>query len=90
MQIQAEEKRTGLFGRAKKPQTRETDDVYVLTTLEQLRADLAHVHRSLNTVTDPTLIDGYIYEMNAIHMKFQFYMKLCKERGLVAEAFTKL
>ena len=63
------------------------DDSFVLTTLEQLQSDLAHVHHSLNTVTDPILIDGYIFEMNAIHMKYQFYMKLCKERGLIAQHF---
>ena len=87
MQIESAEKKTGLFRRRKKTPQRTEDDVLVLTTLEQLRADLAVVHQSLNTVTDPMLIDSCIYEMNAIHMKYQFYMKLCKSRGLVAESF---
>ena len=60
------------------------DDALLLTTLEQLRSDLAHVHNSLDAVTDPLLIDGLIFEMNSIHLKYQFYMKLCKERGLTA------
>jgi len=60
------------------------EDALLLTTLTQLRKELDHVHNSLNAVTDPLLIDGLIFEMNAIHLKYQFYMRLCKERGLHA------
>jgi len=70
-------------GKAKKGKMAD-EDALLLTTLEQLRSDLDHVHNSLNAVTDPMLIDGLIFEMNAIHMKYQFYMRLCKERGLTA------
>jgi len=63
------------------------EDEYVLTTLGKLRDDLAHVHQSLDTVTDPILIDSFIFEMNAIHMKYMYYMRLCKERGIIADIF---
>jgi len=89
MHIHMPEKKNLLFRAKKDRNALPEEDVFLLTTLEKLRADLAHVHHSLDTVTDPVLIDGYIFEMNAIHMKYQFYMKLCKERGLVAQAFRE-
>ena len=90
MHIDMAEPKRSLSDRLKRKKNGLTgEDVFVLTTLEQLKGDLAHVHHSLDTVTDPMLIDGYIYEMNAIHMKYQFYMKLCKARGLVAEPLVR-
>ena len=54
----------------------------VLRTLENLRCDLDVTQKNLDTVTDETLIDSYIYELKAVQMKYAYYIKLCKEKGL--------
>jgi len=59
------------------------EDKSVLTTLENLKDELAVMHQNLDYVTDEALIDSYIYELKAIHMKYQYYIKICKEKGIV-------
>ncbi|MDR2166964.1 MAG: YaaL family protein [Clostridiales bacterium] len=63
------------------------EDVSILATLEKLQGDLANIHRSLDAVTDPDLIDSFIYEMNAINMRYKFYLQMCKDKGLVSAMF---
>lgn len=61
------------------------EDMEILTTLELLKQDLDYVHNCLNYITDPILIDSYIYQIQSINMKYQYYLQLCKERGLIAD-----
>jgi len=63
------------------------EDLEFLEALEILKEDLAFAHNCLDGITDPILIDGYIYEIQAIHMKYQYYLQRCKEKGLVADMF---
>ena len=61
------------------------DDMLVLSTLEQIQVDLDYIYKSLDEVNDPILIDSFIFEMNALNMRYTFYLNICKERGLVAQ-----
>ena len=63
------------------------EDIFVLATLERLNMDLKTIHRSLDAVTDPDLIDSFIYEMNAINMRYKFYLQICRDKGLVSAMF---
>ena len=63
------------------------DDILILSTLEKLKKDLDNVHSSLDSVTDPVLIDSFIYEMNAINMRYKFYLRECKSKGLISGIF---
>lgn len=38
-----------------------------------------------NYVIDEELIDGCIYELNALYQKHSYYIKLCKNKGIVSE-----
>jgi len=67
----------------KKKEELAPEDMLILTTLERLKKDLDNIHSSLDSVTDPTLIDSFIFEMNALHMRYKFYLRACKEKGLV-------
>ena len=58
------------------------EDKCVLVMIDKLKSELALMHQNLDYVTDETLIDSYIYELKAIHMKYQYYIKICKERGI--------
>jgi len=63
------------------------EDIIILSTLEQLKKNLDAIHSSLDSVTDPTLIDSFIYEMNAVNMRYKFYLQQCKSKGIVSKIF---
>ena len=58
------------------------EDKEILEILVMLKEDLDYVHHCLDITTEPILIDSYIYEIQSINMRYQFYMQQCKERGL--------
>lgn len=66
------------------------DDEQIKNMLESIKRELEFVHRSFDYITDDALIDSYIYEIKSLNMKYQYYIKLCKERGLIAEGFNKI
>lgn len=65
-----------------------SEDYEVLMALEKLKNDLEFVHKNLDCVTNPTLIDSYIYEIKSLNMRYQFYLQLCKEKGLACHLFA--
>lgn len=71
-------------GLGKKKDGLAPEDAFILATLEKLKKDLDITHSSLNNITDPVLIDSFIFEMNALHMRYKFYLRQCKEKGLVS------
>ena len=63
------------------------EDAFILSALEKLKKDLDTIHRNLDSVTDPVLIDSFIYEMNALHMRYKFYLQQCKDKELISVCF---
>jgi len=63
------------------------DDKKVVSEVEKLEIRLDCLNNILNEVTDLTLIDSYIYEINAINLRYKYYLDLCKERELVADGY---
>ncbi|MCL2171202.1 MAG: YaaL family protein [Defluviitaleaceae bacterium] len=76
----------GFFARNKRRPLSDEDRT-ILATLEDLKADLDLIHRTLDVVTDPILIDSFIYEMNAKNVRYKYFLNLCKEKGLIGELF---
>jgi len=71
----------------RKPQNLSNDDILIITTLEKLQKDLENTHHALDNVTDHDLIDSYVFELNAINMRYKVYLQMCKDRGLVSAMF---
>ena len=61
------------------------EDLEILEILEYLKQDLDYVHNCLDNITEPLLIDSYIYEIQSLNKKYQFYLRLCKQKGLMAD-----
>ena len=53
----------------------------IADTLIKLKNELDFLYNNLDFITDPVLIDSYIYEIKAVQMKYQFYLNLCKEHN---------
>lgn len=58
------------------------EEAQILNNLEMLKEELDFLYTSLDHVTDQALIDGYIYQIKAVHVRYNFYLNLCKEHKL--------
>ena len=67
--------------RKKSHQMTESDRM-IISALENLKLELDRVTTTLDNITDPCLIDSYIYQMKALHMKYAYYTRICKNRNL--------
>jgi len=46
--------------------------------IEHTKTVIASIHNQFEQVTDPTLIDCYIYELNAAQLRYQFLLQRFK------------
>lgn len=75
-----QQEKRNLFSR-KKTAAVLSDDADITEVLNKLRSELEFVHNNLDNVTDQALIDSYIYEIKALHMKYDYYLNLCKKKS---------
>ena len=64
--------------------TKKDNSTELLEHLNNLQKELDTIHNNLDFITDEALIDCCIYEMKAVQIKYHYYLRLCKEQGLVA------
>lgn len=72
---------------------KETDNfekAEIIKAVDSLKEELNQVHCRLNYTTEPLLIDSIIYEMKALQKRYEYYIRLCKEKGFAAEGFNKI
>ena len=57
----------------------------IFKNLQTLGSQLSLLHEQYDYLTDPALIDGCIYEIKSVQMKYKYYIHLCRERGLLQD-----
>lgn len=72
-------------GKAKKTRTLSAEDQQIVVALSTVERDLAYLHNRYDQTTDPLLVDSIIYELKAAHMKYVYFLNLCKEKGIVKD-----
>ncbi len=75
-----------LFTKQKK--TLSVEDAEIINNINSVQAHLRALHHNYDYATDPMLIDSYIYEMSALYAKYDYYLKLCKEKGINIPSIT--
>lgn len=55
-------------------------DPELLTELQQTMSTINTVFNHFEEVVDPTLIDCYIYELKAAHLRYQFLLRHIKQQ----------
>ena len=60
------------------------EDMEIIWNIEETKELLHETRQRLDYATEPLLIDSYAYELKAITTKYEYYVKLCKEKGIVA------
>lgn len=79
-----------IFSKSEKSAEIDSDDKRIIDMLYDVKRELDYVHQEFDNITDAILIDSFIYEIQALNMKYQYYIKLCKEKGLIAGGFESI
>lgn len=63
------------------PHTQKKDASYtvLLDDLERTKKELEHVYSAFSNVTEPDLIDAYIYQLNSAQLRYRFLLNSVKE-----------
>lgn len=56
----------------------------LLHIVNKMREDLDLAYRNFETVTDDALVDSYIYEVQSIQKKYEYYLKEAKKMNLIS------
>lgn len=51
----------------------------LLDDLERTKKELEHVYATFSNVTEPDLIDAYIYQLNSAQLRYRFLLNSVKE-----------
>ena len=70
-----------ITGKKLKRLTRE--DFEIVAALEAIKSDMEFLHNCFDHTTDAILVDSLVYELKAANLKYQYYLNLCKEKGIV-------
>ncbi|WP_352399764.1 DUF2508 family protein [Anaerotignum sp.] len=66
-----------------------TEGEKVLLAIQEIQTKLICARQGFESATDAALVDSYIYEITALHKKYEYYLKTAKEMGLTA-SFRKI
>lgn len=70
------------FREVRNPQIKEapkTQRELILEDLEKTKCELDTAYRGFDYVTDPDLIDCYIYDINAIQKRYKYLLELASQ-----------
>ena len=87
---QRHEKASGGFWGKFKSKRLSQEDIEVVAALEAVKSDMEFLHNCFDHTTDAILIDSLIYELKAANLKYQYFINLCKEKGIVCAGMPEL
>lgn len=71
-------------GKKTRVQTKDSKDILELKKqIEASKLAMSSAQNQFEHVVDPTLIDCYIYELNAAQLRYQFLLKSLKNQELL-------
>ena len=66
------------------------EDIEIVAALEAVRSDMEYLHNRFDQTTEAILVDSLIYELKAANLKYQYYIGMCKQRGIVCGDIPEL
>ena len=75
------------FARKQTPKKDGTSSL--IDALDQACYDLETAYLGFEYVTDPDLIDSYIYEMNSILKKYRYLLQLLRQSSILTTDYAK-
>ena len=71
--------KTGLFfHKGRRAKTPSLENLELKAEIDRTRTKMDSVRNQFEQVVDPTLIDCYIYELNAVQLRYQFLLRRFK------------
>ena len=61
------------------PRKKESKYGSLISDIEKIKVAIESAYSNFENVSDPDLIDSYIYEVNAIQKRYKFLLKQAKE-----------
>jgi len=77
-------------GKRKKSTRLSREDIEIVAALEAVRSDMEYLHNRFDQTTEAILVDSLIYELKAANLKYQYYIGMCKQRGIVCGDIPEL
>ena len=68
-------------GRRRRSAGMSAEEKEIFGNLHNLGSQLSLLHDQYDFLTDPALIDGCIYEIKSVQMKYTYYVRLCRKHG---------
>ncbi len=62
----------------------------IISAIETIKEQLTDAKQRFDAATDDALIDCYIYELIALNKKYEYFLKMAKKLGLVADFTQKI
>lgn len=62
----------------------------IMTSIERVKKELEAARNKFDVETNEALIDSYIYEIISLNKKYEYFIKLAKQHGVVAQGFKKI
>lgn len=59
------------------------EDKEILRFLQEIRTKMIYAELCLDDTNEPLLIDSFIYEMKALEKRYDYYVKLSKEKNII-------
>ena len=72
------------------PRVKEKDNtVYIFENIDDIENQLNIIMNRFNMETDEYLIDSYIYQIQSLNKRYQYFIKQAKRLGLKSECFKR-
>lgn len=60
------------------------DKAELILSIEKVKRALETAYANFNFVSEPDLVDSYIYEVKAMQLKYKYLIKQAKELGIIS------
>lgn len=58
--------------------------------IKEIKEKIKNCYDLLNYASDTDIIDSLIYEIKSLNIKYEYYLKLCKNSGYKAESIDMI
>ena len=66
------------------------ENIYIFENIEEIQKQLNVINNMFNMETDEYLIDSYIYQIQSLNKRYQYFLKQAKKMGITADGFSKM
>jgi len=62
----------------------------IITAINKIKTELERTKMNFDLATDEALIDSYIFELISLNKKYEYFLNLAKENGIIMDGHKKI